>query len=185
MPRASSRGDFPIDERRFRRMRAGLALGILAVGAMASLRGSWGQSAIDLTGAGYIIVQRTTVEGFFQGCERKLELHLTNGTVFDCGERNHHMAYRPKAVILRNMRVRTYALMIDGRAYTGSLTALLGQPLQIPLPVTPPQAVEAGPQAGLIPGVQFPKYAKAPERAKGETLIPVYPAGQAIPIQGQ
>lgn len=166
-------------------MRVRLAFALLAGVGMATFQGARGQSAIDLTGDGYFIVQRTTVEGSFQGCERKLEVHLANGTIFDCGERNHHMAYRPNAVLLRNLRVRTYALTIDGRAYKGSITALLGRPLQIPLPVTPPQGIGTNPVAGLIPGVQLPKYAKAPETAKGEPLIPVYPAGQAIPIQGQ
>ncbi len=163
-------------------MRAGLALGILVVSAMASLRGSWGQSAIDLTSDGYVIVQRTNVDGFFQGCDRKLEVHLANGTIFECSEHNHHMAYQPKAVLLRNVRVRTYALMIDGRAYTGSLVALLGQQLPIPLPVTPPSGDPDPP--GLTPGVDPPRYAVVPYMAK-VPHIPLFPAGEATPIPGQ
>ena len=166
-------------------MRATLALAVLAGLAVTTVQGAWGQSVVTLTGDGYFILERTTVQGSFEGCQRRLEIHLANGTIFDCDERNHHMAYRPGAVLLKNIHARTFALIIDGRAYTGSITTLMGKPLLNPLPVTPPEAVETGPQAGVIPGVQFPKYANAPERAKGETLIPVYPAGLAIPIQGQ
>ena len=158
---------------------------VLAGVAIATLQAARSQSTVDLTSEGYFIVERTTVDGSFQGCERRLEIHLADGTIFDCAESNHHMAYRPRAVLLRNTRVRSYVLMIDGRAYTGSLTALLGKPLLIPLPVTPPQDSDPDPQGGMIPGVQLPKYAKAPATAKGEPLIPDYPAGQAIPIQGQ
>lgn len=165
-------------------MRASLVLGILLVAAMASLGSSWGQTAIDLTGEGYVIVQRTTVEGFFQGCDRKLEVHLANGTVFECEERNHHIAFQPKAVLLRNVRARTYALMIDGRAYKGSIIALLGKSLQTPLPVAAPQAADPDPPAGLTPGVDPPRYAIVPFVAK-EASIPLYPAGQAEPLPGK
>jgi len=183
MSRATSRDDVPLDKCRFRDMRAGLALGILAVVATASLRDGWGQSAIDLTSDGYVIVERTTVEGFFQGCDRKLEVHLANGTIFECSERNHHMAYQPKAVLLRNVRMRTYALVIDGRAYSGNLIQLLEQPLQIPLPVAPPQATDPDPP-GLTPGVDPPRYAVIPFMAK-VPAVPQFPAGQATPIAGQ
>jgi len=163
-------------------MRTGLALGILAVVATVSPQGSWSQSAIDLTSDGYVIVERTNVDGFFQGCDRKLEVHLANGTIFECSERNHHMAYEPKAVLLRNVRVRTYALMIDGRAYTGSLVALLGQQLQIPLPVTTPSGDPDPP--GLTPGVDPPRYAVIPYMAK-VPHVPQFPAGEATPLPGQ
>lgn len=167
-------------------MNARLALVVLTGIAMASLQGARGQPAATLlTADGYFIIERSFVQGAFQGCERRLEIHLGNGTIFDCNERNHHMAYRPKAVLLKNVRMRTYILLIDGRPYSGSITTLMGKQLLNPLPVTPPQEVEAGPQAAIIPGVQFPKFANSPDRVKQETLIPEYPAGLAVPIQGQ
>ena len=131
----------------------------MAVAATASPPGSWGQSAIDLPRDGYVIVQRTTVDGFFQGCDRQLEIHLANGTVFDCNERNHHMAYRPKAVLLKNVRVRTYALMIDGRAYTGQHLDLCRKTAARPWPIGPAPgdpALAAAPAEPVIPGRPAP-----------------------------
>ena len=184
MPRATPRGPVPRPGIGIRLVKVLLVLPLVAIATAAIPPGARGESGIDLTANGYVVVQRTTVDGVFQGCERKLEIRLANGTTFDCAERNHHMAYRPKAVLLRNMRVRTYALIIDGRAYTGSLMALLGVPVQVPLPVAPPLLGSPDPPAGLTPGVDLPRYAIVPYMAK-EPSIPPFPHGQAAPLPGQ
>ena len=129
-----------------------------------------------------MVIQRTAVDGPFQGCEKQLAIRFANGTVFDCNERNHHIAYRPTAVLFKNVRLETYALLIDGRAYQGNISTSVGKPLTRPWPIGIPQdpALAAAPAEPVIPGVQLPKFAKTLDSAKGEPKYPGYPAGQAI-----
>ncbi|HXQ40167.1 MAG TPA: hypothetical protein VN821_02800 [Candidatus Udaeobacter sp.] len=168
-------------------MKAYLVLPLVAVAIAVVSPGARAESGIDLATNGYVVIQRTAVDGPFQGCEKKLPIPLANGTVFDCSERNHHFAYRPTAVLYKNVRLATYALLIDGRAYQGNISTSEGKPLQKPLQIRLPQGLAPvpGPAEGVIPGVQLPKFAKSLDSAKGEPKYPGYPAGQAILPPGQ
>src|SRR5689334_25249816 len=68
------------------------------------------QSYSELAPQGYILFRRTHVVGVFDGCQKDLDIQFAEDTIFTCLEQNHHMAYAPPVVILRNGETNTYAV---------------------------------------------------------------------------
>lgn len=145
------------------------------------------QSYSELAPQGYIPWKRTRVTGVFEGCQKNQTVAFDGGTVFVCLENNHHMAYQPPVIILKDGVEHTaYAVLIDGRAYKGQIQQLEGVKLARPLiaddvaggPTKPILGAEAIP----LPGV--PKFAETPDAAKPLTLVPTFPLApgeQSVP----
>ena len=137
------------------------------------------QSYSELAPQGYIPFRRTHVVGVFEGCHKDLDIQFAEDTIFTCLEQNHHMAYAPPVVILRNGQTNTYAVLIDGKAYKGFIRQLEGKLLSRPLPADDVQGGPTKPILGAdaipLPGV--PLFALTPDAVKPETLTPTIPLG--------
>jgi hypothetical protein len=140
-------------------------------------RAAGAQSYSELTPQGYLLLKRTHVAGIFQGCQRNMDVTFADGTIFSCHESNHHYAYQPPVVLLKNRARDTYAVLIDGRAYKGGIRQYEGKPLARPMAAEDVHGGAADPILGAdalpLPGV--PQFAKTADAAKAETLIPIIP----------
>ncbi len=170
-----SRRRFSTPHRNFRLMiRPWLMALILMVAATGSARA---QSYSELAPQGYALFKRSHVVGVFEGCQRNTDVNFSDGTIFVCRESNHHMAYEPPVVILKNSNTNSYAVLIDGRAYQGAIRQLEGKVLTRPLPADNVHGGPADPILGAdaipLPGV--PDFSKTPDAIKPETLTPDIP----------
>ncbi len=146
------------------------------------------QSYSELATQGYVVWKRTRVTGVFDGCQKNQAITFDGGTIFDCHETNHHMAYQPPVIILRDgMTHTTYAVVIDGRAYKGSISQLEGKVLHRPLSADEVQGGPSHPILGAeaipLPGV--PKFPSTPDDVKPLTLTPTFPLApgeQSVPV---
>ena len=94
------------------------------------------ESLNDFVTNGYRVISRTEVVGNFRGCERNRTVRFRDNSVFSCNAFKPHIAYSPSAVILQTRDVPAkYAVLIDGQAYTGVFTRLLGKEPHRPIPV--------------------------------------------------
>ena len=146
------------------------------------------QSYSELAPQGYVVWKRTRVTGVFNGCEKHQAILFDGGTTFTCLETNHHMAYQPPVIILRDgVEHTTYAVLIDGRAYKGNITQLEGKLLHRPLQA---DDVQGGPEkpilgADAIPLPGVPKFASTPDAVKPLTQVPTFPLApgeQSVPV---
>jgi hypothetical protein len=146
------------------------------------------QSYSELAPQGYIPWKRTRVTGVFEGCQKNQSIAFDGETVFICRENNHHMAYQPPVIILKDgVEHTTYAVLIDGRAYKGEIQQLEGVKLARPLVADDVQGGPTKPILGAdaipLPGV--PKFANTPDEVKPLTLIPTFPfapGAQSVPV---
>jgi hypothetical protein len=149
----------------------------IALAAVATAQSARAQSYSELAPQGYILFKRTHVVGVFEGCERNRDISFADGTIFFCHESNHHTAYQPPVVILKNGSANSYAVLIDGRAYKGGIRQLEGKVLARPLPADDVHGGPADPILGAdalpLPGV--PQFAKTMDAVKPETLAPNIP----------
>ena len=140
------------------------------------------QSYSELAPQGYILFKRTRVIGVFEGCDKNLEIPFEGGTSFTCLETNHHMAYQPPVIIMKNGQTNTYAVLIDGRAYKGQIQQLQGVKLARPLTADDVQGGPTKPILGAdaipLPGV--PKFATTPDDVKALTLVPTIPLAPGV-----
>ena len=144
---------------------------LLAVFLLLAWAGDAGaQSYSELAPQGYIPWKRTRVTGVFGGCQN-----------------NHHMAYQPPVIILKDgVEHTSYAVLIDGRAYKGQIQQLEGKKLSRPLIADDVQGGPTKPILGAdaipLPGV--PKFASTPDAVKPLTLVPTFPLApgeQSVP----
>ncbi len=113
----------------------------------------------DFLAQGYRIVSHTQVVGLFHGCEKDRVIQFRDKTVFSCNARNTHNAYAPSAFILETNDVPPrYAVIIDGKPYSGSLSKIFGKtprhPVQVAATATAPSAARAvttGPRVTAAP----------------------------------
>lgn len=146
------------------------------------------QSYSELAPQGYIVWKRTRVSGVFEGCQKGRDIAFDDGTVFTCLEANHHMAFQPPVVILKDgVAKTTYAVLIDGRAYKGSIRQLEGKLLYRPLPADDVQGGPSKPILGAdaIPLPGIPLVPSTPDNAKPLTLVPTFPLApgeQSVPV---
>jgi hypothetical protein len=159
-------------------MRWLLGFFLLAASAPAALA----QSYSELAPQGYLLFKRSHVASVFEGCDKNLDVLFDGGTIFTCMETNHHMAYQPPVVILKNNQTNTYAVLIDGRAYKGRIRQLDGKLLARPLIADDVQGGAAKPILGAdavpLPGV--PKIAGTPDEVKALTLMPTIPLAPGV-----
>ena len=159
-------------------MRWVLAFFLLATSIPAALA----QSYSELAPQGYILFKRTRVIGVFEGCDKNLDIPLEGETTFTCLESNHHMAYQPPVIILKNGQTNSYAVLIDGRAYKGRIPQLEGVKLARPLVADDVQGGAAKPILGAdalpLPGI--PKFASTPDEIKPLTLAPTIPLAPGV-----
>jgi hypothetical protein len=148
----------------------------------ASIPAALAQSYSELAPQGYILFKRSHVASVFDGCTKDLDVLFDGGTIFTCLETNHHMAYQPPVVILKNGQTNSYAVLIDGRAYKGRIRELEGKILARPLIADDVQGGAAKPILGAdaipLPGV--PKFASTPDESKPLTLIPTIPLAPGV-----
>ncbi len=161
---------------------------LLAVFLLLAWAGDAGaQSYSELAPQGYIPWKRTRVTGVFEGCQKNQTITFDGGTVFICRETNHHMAYQPPVIILKDgVEHTSYAVLIDGRAYKGQIQQLEGKKLSRPLIADDVQGGPTKPILGAdaipLPGV--PKFASTPDAVKPLTLVPTFPLApgeQSVP----
>ncbi len=140
------------------------------------------QSYSELAPQGYILFKRTRVIGVFEGCGMNLDITLEGGTTFTCLETNHHMAYQPPVIIMKNGQRNTYAVLIDGRAYKGRIPQLEGVKLARPLFADDVQGGPSKPMLGAdavpLPGVAAEP--ATPDSVKALTLSPTIPLAPGV-----
>jgi len=140
------------------------------------------QSYSELAPQGFILFKRTRVTGVFEGCEKNRDIPFDGGTSFSCSETNHHMAYQPPVIIMRNGETNTYAVLIDGRAYKGSILQLEGKRLNKPLIADGVLGGADKPLLGAeaIPLPGIPKEPATPNAVKELTLLPTIPLAPGV-----
>jgi hypothetical protein len=74
-----------------------------------------------LSKQGYAVVEQTTVNGEFNGCEWNRRIPLSNGMVFVCETYLYHYGYMPTVYILSSIRGLPPKVIIDGQHFDGSL----------------------------------------------------------------
>jgi hypothetical protein len=75
----------------------------------------------DLARDGYGVVEETSVDGEFEGCEHDKRIPLTNGLVFVCSEYSYSYSYSPDVLILEHVRSGDTKVLIDDDEYDGTL----------------------------------------------------------------
>ena len=75
----------------------------------------------DLAREGYAVVEKTRVEGSFEGCDFDKPIPLTNGLIFVCATYSYSYSYRPEVLILKHVRNGDIKVLINNREYRGKL----------------------------------------------------------------
>ena len=100
-------------------MRAQLLLGIviaLVGGGVAAA------SALeDLAKDGYAVIEKTSVDGEFEGCDFNKRIPFQDGIVFVCETYSYSYAYDPDVLILKNITSGDIKVLIDDEEYDGHL----------------------------------------------------------------
>ena len=89
-----------------------LVLGIFAVQA--------GMSE-NLTRRGYAVVEKTQVDGVFDGCDPGKPIPLMNSLLFVCEEYGHSYSYMPEVLIFKHTETGAIKVIIDDKEYDGLL----------------------------------------------------------------
>ena len=76
----------------------------------------------SLSEAGYVVVQKTSIKGDFDGCERGQSVSLANGVTFICASTGYTHAHNPVAVLMQNSHGPGYKLLVNSAAYDGSVS---------------------------------------------------------------
>jgi len=69
---------------------------------------------------GYGVLERTSVNGEYQGCDFNRQIPLMDGLVFVCETYSYSYAYDPEVLILKNVRDGTVKTMINGTQVSGN-----------------------------------------------------------------
>lgn len=75
----------------------------------------------DLARDGYGVVEETSVDGDFEGCDFDKHIPLSNGLVFVCSEYSYTYSYSPEVLILEHVRSGDIKVLIDDEEYEGTL----------------------------------------------------------------
>jgi hypothetical protein len=75
----------------------------------------------DLAEDGYAVIEKTQVDGEFEGCDFEKRVPLTNGLIFVCSEYSYSYAFMPDVLILKNVRGGDIKVIIDDEEYDGTL----------------------------------------------------------------
>lgn len=70
---------------------------------------------------GYAVVERTQVDGEFEGCEFDKRIPLMNGMIFVCQGYSYSYAFMPEVLILQNIHHGGVRVLIDRDGYPGTL----------------------------------------------------------------
>ena len=75
----------------------------------------------DLAKEGYAVVEKTSVDGEFEGCDFDKRIPFTDGLVFVCSTYSYSYSYCPEVLILQHVRNGEIKVLINGREYRGKL----------------------------------------------------------------
>lgn len=81
----------------------------------------YGSDLEDLARNGYAVVDETSVDGEFEGCEYDQGIPLNNGLIFVCSEYSYSYSYMPDVLILEHVRSGDIKVLIDDDEYDGTL----------------------------------------------------------------
>ena len=93
-------------------------LTVLLLSAASFARGS---DLEDLARDGYGVVEETTVDGEFEGCDFDKRIPLTNGLSFVCSGYSYSYSYMPEVLILKHVTSGDIKVLIDDEEYDGTL----------------------------------------------------------------
>jgi hypothetical protein len=82
---------------------------------------AFGNDLEDLAREGYAVVEETTVDGEFEGCDYDKRIRFTNGIVFVCSEYSYSYSYMPDVLILEHIRSHDIKVLIEDEEYDGKL----------------------------------------------------------------
>ena len=123
---------------------------------------------------GYHIASRTEVVGTFKGCDKDRSILMKDKSMFNCDRLVLHRAYAPTAFILATTDMPPkFVVLIDGQAYSGSLSRLSGKQFRHPAEVT--TAIES---ATTEVSNDHPLFAAMP-------LVPITPTQPVFPTPDQ
>ena len=88
----------------------------LVIGNVAAASGS---DLEDLAKEGYAVIEETSIDGEFEGCDFDKRIPLSNGLIFVCSEYNYDYAYAPDVLILKNVRSGDIKVLIDDEEFEG------------------------------------------------------------------
>ncbi len=75
----------------------------------------------DLAKDGFGVLEMTSVQGEFNGCDFGRRIPLDNGLIFVCSEYNYNYSYAPDVFILKNVRDGRLKVVIDDDEYDGTV----------------------------------------------------------------
>lgn len=75
----------------------------------------------DLAEDGFGVVEKTQVNGEFEGCDFDKRIPLVNGLVFVCTSYSYSYGYMPDVLILKSVRTGEIKILIDEEEYDGTL----------------------------------------------------------------
>ncbi|MEJ2060476.1 MAG: hypothetical protein P8Y64_08315 [Gammaproteobacteria bacterium] len=97
-------------------IRFSLAFILLAVSSVAI-----GSDLEDLARDGYAVIEKTQVDGDFDGCDFGRRIPLMDGLIFVCSGYGYSYAFMPEVLILKNINSSDIKILINGDEYDGYL----------------------------------------------------------------
>ena len=96
----------------------------LPIAALIVFLSSGALMASDLENAarsGYGAIEKTQVNGDYQGCDFNRQIPLMDGLIFQCMSYSYHYAFMPEVLILKHVTNGSLKVLIDGEEVTGTL----------------------------------------------------------------
>lgn len=75
----------------------------------------------DLAREGYGVIEQTSVDGDFNGCEWGRRIPLRGQLIFECATYSYSYGYSPEVLILKSVRSGNIKVLIDGNEYSGTI----------------------------------------------------------------
>jgi hypothetical protein len=75
----------------------------------------------NLAREGYAVVEKTSVDGEFEGCDFDKRIPFRNGLVFVCSTYSYSYSYCPEVLILQHVRNGDIKVLINDCEYQGKL----------------------------------------------------------------
>jgi len=94
---------------------------IVLISALAMCAPAHASDLEDLARDGYAVIEETSVDGEFEGCEHGKQIPLTNNLIFVCSEYSYSYSYSPDVLILEHVRSGDVKVLIDDDEYDGTL----------------------------------------------------------------